>query len=71
MGAGALYSDEPDRNYGLDEREVCPKCWYVHSDNDVSSVEEVQGTFVHVPDCPSCGQRPGKHKMSCPIGGPI
>lgn len=23
------------------------------------------------PDCPSCGQRPGQHRMSCPIGGPI
>lgn len=22
-------------------------------------------------DCPSCGQRPGNHWISCPIGGPI
>lgn len=37
---------EPDDRYGLDEREVCPWCGFVHSDNDMASVEEFVGRAV-------------------------
>lgn len=33
---------EPWFLYGLDQRLVCPSCGFVHSDNDMSAVEEIQ-----------------------------
>lgn len=45
------WSTEPSSDYGLDERDVCPRCQYVHSDNEESWVEEVAG-HAALPRCP-------------------
>lgn len=37
------WSTESSSTYGLAGREVCPRCAYVHADDDCSAVEEVRG----------------------------
>ncbi|HEX6359484.1 hypothetical protein [Actinophytocola sp.] len=38
--------DWPERNWGMDDRMICPRCAYVHADDDSSWVEEIRGTAV-------------------------
>jgi DNA-directed RNA polymerase subunit RPC12/RpoP len=36
-------ADDYGPDYGLDDRMVCPRCGYVHADDDSSWVEELRG----------------------------
>lgn len=43
-----LPRDEYGANYGMGDRMVCPRCGYVHQDDDMSWVEELVGTATVV-----------------------
>lgn len=36
--------------YGLDERDVCPRCKYVHADDEGPGIDEIDGVAVALPD---------------------
>lgn len=43
------WSTETTSKYGLEDRMVCPRCSYVHADDDMSAVEEREGFAVELP----------------------
>jgi hypothetical protein len=45
------WGTETTCTYGLDDHMVCPRCKYVHSDDENSWVEEVEGVAV-LAECP-------------------
>lgn len=45
---GDYTEDEYGKDFGLDQRMVCPRCRYVHSDDECSYVDEHEGTAVTI-----------------------
>lgn len=46
MNHPAWSDDDYGKDFGLDEKMVCPRCQHVHVDDDTSYVEELEGRAV-------------------------